>query len=156
MSSKSEYQLRKESPFPLCTVDIIIEVDKKVALIERKYPPLGWALPGGFVEKGETLEQAAMREAKEETGLDIEALEQFRAYSDPRRDSRFHTISVVFTAKAQGESKAGSDAKNIKLFALTDLPENMAFDHRKIMDDFISRVGKNTPASGGNTGAGLS
>ena len=95
MNSKSSFQLRKDSPFPQCTVDIIIEIDKKIVLIKRKYPPFGWAIPGGFVEKGETLENAAAREAKEETGLDLKNLKQFHAYSNPERDSRFHTISVA-------------------------------------------------------------
>lgn len=134
MSSK--FQQRKDSPFPLCTVDIIIEVDKKIVLIERKYPPSGWALPGGFVEKGESLEEAAVREAKEETGLDLTDLRQFHSYSDPKRDSRFHTISTVFTAVAAGNPQADTDARNAALFTLDKLPENLAFDHSRILKDY--------------------
>ncbi|MFH1415115.1 MAG: NUDIX hydrolase [Elusimicrobiota bacterium] len=126
-----------DAPFPPCTVDIIIEIGGKIALIERKYPPFGWALPGGFVEKGESLEDTALREAKEETGLVLESLEQFHAYSDPDRDPRFPSISVVFTAKSSGEPVSDSDAAGVKLFPVDELPEKMAFDHIEILQDFI-------------------
>ncbi len=126
----------KDSPFPLCTVDIIIEVDKKIVLIKRKYPPLGWAIPGGFVEKGESLEKAALREAKEETGLDLKNLKQFHAYSDPERDPRFHTISVVFYANGEGKPEADTDAEELAMFEPGKLPENLVFDHTKILKDY--------------------
>ncbi|HDM79497.1 MAG TPA: NUDIX hydrolase [Deltaproteobacteria bacterium] len=123
---------------PLLTVDIIIELpNNRVVLIERKNPPHGWALPGGFVDYGESLENAAAREAKEETSLEIFDLEQFRAYSDPDRDPRHHTVTVVFVAKAAGEPVAGDDAKNVRVFDLGHLPQNMAFDHGKILADYM-------------------
>ncbi len=96
---------------PIPTVDIIIEIENAgIVLIKRKNPPHGWAIPGGFVDYGESLEEAAAREAKEETNLEVEDLRQFRAYSDPNRDPRFHTISMVFIAKAKGKPEARDDA----------------------------------------------
>lgn len=124
--------------YPLLTVDIIIEYDDGIVLIERKNPPPGWALPGGFVEYGETVEAAALREAKEETGLDLVGLEQFRVYSDPARDPRGHTVSVVFCARGKGTMKAATDAKAVKIFSRENLPEQIAFDHRKIISDYFS------------------
>ncbi len=127
-----------KNPFP--TVDIIIETDGgKIVLIRRKNPPYGWALPGGFVDYGESLESAAIREAKEETSLDIELLYQLGAYSDPGRDPRFHTITVVFVAKAKGGAppKAADDAQELRLFDPQDLPEQLAFDHKKILQDYL-------------------
>ena len=120
---------------PVLTVDIIIEIDKKIVLIKRKNPPHGWALPGGFVDYGESCEAAAMREAKEETNLDIEDLRQFRTYSDPDRDARMHTASTVFIAKASNTPKAGDDAAKAELFSLDTLPP-LAFDHGKILEDY--------------------
>jgi 8-oxo-dGTP diphosphatase len=120
---------------PVPTVDIIIEIDSRIVLIERANPPYGWALPGGFVDYGESFETAAMREAKEETGLTVENLEQFRTYSDPKRDARMHTASTVFTATATGVPIAGDDAKNAGLFTRQDLPE-LAFDHARILNDY--------------------
>lgn len=131
--------MRKESPFPLCTVDIIIKIGKKIVLIKRKYPPKGWALPGGFVEKGESVEQAAQREAKEETGLELRNLEQFRVYSNPGRDPRFHTISVVFTADGKGKPGSATDARDLALFNPEDLPRKITFDHKKIIKDYLNR-----------------
>ncbi len=123
---------------PIPTVDIIIESNGGIILIKRKNPPEGWALPGGFVDYGETLEDAAVREAKEETGLDIELIRQFHTYSDPKRDPRHHTITTVFIAKAKGKPKAGDDAKEIGIFNKDNLPAQIAFDHRDIIQDYFS------------------
>ena len=126
---------------PVPTVDVIIELDGSgIVLIRRKNPPYGWALPGGFVDYGESLEEAAMREAKEETSLDVTLLDQFHTYSDPKRDPRRHTITTVYMARARGTPKAADDAAAIGIFRKDDLPEEMAFDHREILRDyFISR-----------------
>ncbi len=121
------------NPFP--TVDIIIRQGEKIVLIERKNDPKGWALPGGFVDYGESLEQAAQREALEETGLVLTDLRQFRAYSEPDRDPRRHNISLVFTAGGSGELRGGDDAATARLFALDDLPE-LCFDHARILADY--------------------
>lgn len=107
---------------PIPTVDIIIEVGEKIVLIKRKNPPHGWALPGGFVEWGESLEEAALREAEEETGLKIKLVCQFYTYSSPNRDPRFHAISTVYVARAEGVPQAGDDASGIGLFARETLP----------------------------------
>lgn len=128
-----------KNPFP--TVDIIIEIEREdgrtgIVLIERKYPPHGWALPGGFVEYGESLEETAVREAKEETSLDIRLVEQFYTYSDPGRDPRFHTISTVYIATAQGQPRAHDDARNIGVFTDADRPRPLAFDHDRILQDY--------------------
>jgi 8-oxo-dGTP diphosphatase len=122
---------------PVPTVDIIIEYKGGIVLIERKNYPFGWAIPGGFVEYGESCEETAIREAKEETGLDIEDLRQFKTYSNPERDPRIHTISTVFIAKGKGELKSGDDAKNAKIFNKENLPENIAFDHRDILKEYF-------------------
>jgi ADP-ribose pyrophosphatase YjhB (NUDIX family) len=119
------------------TVDCIIDINTKIVLIERKNPPYGWALPGGFVDEGETVEDAVIREMKEETNLNLENLQQFHVYSDPLRDPRGHTVSVVFTAIGVGEPKAQDDAKEIGLFTSDTLPEDIAFDHRKILSDYF-------------------
>jgi ADP-ribose pyrophosphatase YjhB (NUDIX family) len=124
---------------PVPAVDLIIEIEGKgLVLIERRNPPPGWALPGGFVEVGETLEQAAVREAKEETCLDVELLGQFHTYSDPKRDPRMHCISTVFVARATGAPRAEDDAKSVALYPKDQLPAVLAFDHRKILEDFLS------------------
>ena len=120
-------------------MDIIIRMGEEVVLVERKYAPSGWAIPGGFVEYGETVEEAARREAKEETALDLEDLRQFHTYSDPSRDPRGHTVSVVFTALGVGTPCAASDARAIGLFTRTTLPEQIAFDHRAILADYFTR-----------------
>ena len=123
---------------PLLTVDIIIEVTGKgIILIERKNPPFGWAIPGGFVDYGETLEAAAIREAREETGMELVDLKQFHAYSDPKRDPRAHTVTVVFTAAGRGVPQAADDAKNLQIFPLDRLPQNLAFDHALILSDYF-------------------
>ncbi|MCK4352169.1 NUDIX hydrolase [candidate division WOR-3 bacterium] len=122
------------------TVDIIIEYRDGIILIDRKNPPYGWAIPGGFVEYGESVEDAAIREAKEETSLDVEKLTQFHVYSAPDRDPRGHTIAVVFTAKGKGIQKACSDAKGIGIFTKNTFPHNIVFDHREILDDYFKRL----------------
>ncbi|PSO47697.1 MAG: NUDIX hydrolase [Cyanobacteria bacterium SW_9_44_58] len=125
---------------PVPTVDIIIELrdraHRPIILIERKNPPLGWALPGGFVDYGESVETAAKREAYEETSLDVELMEQFQVYSDPQRDARKHTLSIVFLAAAVGTPQAADDAKNLRVFSLWELPENLCFDHHQILTDY--------------------
>jgi len=124
---------------PLPTVDIIIEYEGGVVLIERKNPPYGWAIPGGFVDYGESLEAAALREAREETSLDVELARQFHTYSDPKRDPRHHTIATVYIAKGKGTLRADDDARNAGVFTKEKLPETMAFDHRQILEDYFSR-----------------
>jgi ADP-ribose pyrophosphatase YjhB (NUDIX family) len=132
---------------PLLTVDIIIEMGAGgIVLIERKNPPAGWALPGGFVDYGETLEEAACREAREETGLFLENLRQFRAYSDPRRDPRHHTVTVVFVASARGTPQAADDARKLGVFPAQGLPTPIAFDHAVILADYVAtRTGEKCP-----------
>jgi O-acetyl-ADP-ribose deacetylase (regulator of RNase III)/ADP-ribose pyrophosphatase YjhB (NUDIX family) len=122
---------------PFATVDTIIDINGAIVLIKRTHPPYGWAIPGGFVDYGESLEDAAKREALEETSLKVDDVKQFHTYSDPKRDPRFHTISTVFSATATGIPKADSDAADAKLFRENELPEHMAFDHRQILDDYF-------------------
>jgi 8-oxo-dGTP diphosphatase len=122
---------------PAPTVDIIIEYEGGVVLIKRKNPPYGWAIPGGFVEYGESLEEAAVREAGEETGLRVKLLRQFHTYSDPRRDPRQHTISTVFIAEGSGVLNASDDAAEAGVFAEDALPAGMAFDHGEILEDYF-------------------
>lgn len=122
---------------PLVTVDIIIEINGGIVLIERSITPYGWALPGGFVDYGESLESSAIREAKEETSLDIKIEEQFHTYSDPDRDPRHHTVTTVFIAKGGGSPKAADDAKNLSIFNETNLPYPIVFDHGKIISDYF-------------------
>ncbi|MEI6444097.1 MAG: NUDIX hydrolase [Nostocales cyanobacterium ELA583] len=125
---------------PAPTVDIIIELidrpQRPIILIERHNEPLGWALPGGFVDYGESVEKAAIREAEEEIGLKIELIEQLLVYSDPTRDPRKHTISIVFLATATGEPLAGDDAKNMGIFEPWCVPGNLCFDHDRILRDY--------------------
>jgi len=123
---------------PLPTVDLIIEYNKGIILIKRRNPPEGWALPGGFVDCGESLEDAAVREAKEETGLDVDLLRQFHTYSAPDRDPRHHTITTVYIARAEGKAVAGDDAKEIGVFGKDMLPGQIAFDHREIINDYYT------------------
>ncbi len=133
------------NPFP--TVDIIIEVEGGFILIERKNKPLGLALPGGFVDYGETLEQAAVREAKEETSLSVGNLRLLGCYSDPSRDPRHHTISTVFVADGWGTPQASDDAVGISVVPMNVLPENLCFDHGKILKDYFhwKRMGSSEP-----------
>jgi len=125
---------------PVPTVDIIIELidrpHRPIILIERKNEPFGWAIPGGFVDYDESVETAAVREAAEEVSLQVELIEQFQVYSDPNRDPRKHTLSVVFLATAKGEPQAADDAKTIGIFQAWDVPANLCFDHDKILRDY--------------------
>jgi ADP-ribose pyrophosphatase YjhB (NUDIX family) len=119
-------------------VDIIIRYMDGILLIKRRNPPFGWALPGGFVDYGESLEEAAVREAREETGLAVTLLGQFHTYSDPSRDPRQHTISTVFCAEASGKADAGDDAADLGIFREGNLPDTMAFDHKQILNDYFT------------------
>jgi ADP-ribose pyrophosphatase YjhB (NUDIX family) len=122
---------------PLLTVDAIVTIPGQgVVLIQRRNPPPGWALPGGFVDYGESLEEAVRREILEETGLELERLAQFKAYSDPRRDSRHHTVTVVFTGDGIGLPRAADDAERVAVFPLDRLPSPLAFDHAEILTDY--------------------
>ena len=123
---------------PLITVDALIEIDGGIILIKRKNPPYGWAIPGGFVDYGETLEEAVVREAKEETCLDINIIRQFHTYSDPGRDPRHHTVTTMFIANATGTPRADDDAQDIGIFTRDTLPEDMAFDHRQVLEDYFN------------------
>jgi 8-oxo-dGTP diphosphatase len=125
---------------PLPTVDVIIRLDRKIVLIKRTNEPIGWALPGGFVDYGESLEEAIIRETAEETGLKLQNLEQFRAYSDPMRDPRQHNISFVFSADGFGSLKPGDDASHTELFSLNELPSPLCFDHGQILADYIKSL----------------
>lgn len=131
----------KEIKYPKLAVDVIINYQGRVVLVKRKNPPYGWALPGGYVEYGETVEEAARREVKEETGLTLTSLQQFHVYSHPSRDPRGHTVSVVFTADGFGKLIAGDDAQEIGLFELNNLPLDLAFDHREILEDYKKHIG---------------
>lgn len=131
---------------PVPTVDVIIETAGGIVLIERRNPPLGWALPGGFVDYGESYEHAAVREAKEETGLDVTLVEQFHTYSDPSRDPRQHTASTVFIAEADGKPEGGDDAARAEVFFEDDLP-SLVFDHAKILADYFRYKSRKTKRS---------
>jgi 8-oxo-dGTP diphosphatase len=134
-----EYVATKLSAGPYVTVDAIIELPEGVVIIQRSNPPFGWALPGGFVDYGESLEEAVKREAKEETHLDLTAIRQFHTYSNPQRDPRFHTIGTVFIAKAKGRPKAGDDAAGLKVIKPSEIEKmDFAFDHKKILQDYLN------------------
>ncbi|ACO04312.1 MAG TPA: NUDIX hydrolase [Persephonella sp.] len=131
---------------PFVAVDGIIQLFdsedrfRGIVLIERKNPPLGLAIPGGFVDVGERVEDALIREMKEETDLDVEIVRLLGVYSDPDRDPRFHTVSITYVCKAYGEPKAQSDAKDVKIFRLEDIPfDKLVFDHAKILKDYLLR-----------------
>lgn len=125
---------------PAPTVDILIELvdrpHRPLVLIERRYPPHGWAIPGGFVDYGESVEAAACREAREETSLAVTLVEQFGVYSDPERDARQHTLSIVFIATACGTPVAADDAKALGIFSPAELPATLCFDHGRILQDY--------------------
>ncbi len=137
---KCGYAWRRRNP--LLTVDVIIDLGDQqrhsIVLVKRKNPPRGWALPGGFVDYGETVEEAAMREAFEETGLKVDLKRQFHTYSDPGRDPRGHMVSVVFVATASGNPSGGDDAAEAQAFRPDELPEDIVFDHRQIIEDYLS------------------
>jgi 8-oxo-dGTP diphosphatase len=132
-----------EPKTPYLAVDGVVrlwegERFKGIVLVERRYEPLGYALPGGFVEVGETVEKAVLREVKEETGLDAQIVKLLGVYSEPNRDPRFHVVSVVFVLDAYGEPKGGDDAKKAVVFPLEDLPfDKIVFDHAKILKDYL-------------------
>jgi 8-oxo-dGTP diphosphatase len=121
---------------PALTVDLVIETAGGIVLVRRAHEPQGWALPGGFVDTGETVEEAAVREAREETALDVTLVEQLAVYSDPARDPRRHTASVVFIARADGEPRGGDDAAEARVVALDALPSPLCFDHGRILRDY--------------------
>jgi len=122
---------------PVPTVDIIIEIGEEIVLIRRKHPPPGWAIPGGFIDAGERAEEAAVREALEETGLSVTLTALLGVYSDPARDTRRHTISTVYVATAEGTPSGGDDASEAGLFAENTLPAPLAFDHASILADYF-------------------
>ena len=123
---------------PKPTVDVIIECRDGIVLIERANPPFGWALPGGFVDEWEKVEDAARREAMEETGLTVRLETLLYVYSDPKRDPRQHTITVAFIGQADGEPSAGDDAKNAQVFPVEQLPSPLVFDHQRIVEDYLN------------------
>ncbi len=125
---------------PHVAADVIIRYQGGIVLIERKNEPAGWAIPGGFVELGESVEQAAVREAREETSLDVVLTELFHVYSKPGRDPRFQTVSVVFIGTGTGTLKGMDDARRADVFSADNLPAQLAFDHRKILEDYYRYV----------------
>ncbi len=138
-----DHILYKLSEGPYVTVDAIIELKSGIILIERSNPPYGWALPGGFVDYGESLEEAVVREAKEETGVDFIDIKQFHTYSKPGRDPRFHTISTVFVGEGKGKPKFGDDAKGLKIVSFDELMKlEYAFDHKNVIRDYLESKAK--------------
>ncbi len=132
-------ELFKQKTAPLLTVDIIIRYKGGIILVDRAHEPFGLGIPGGFVNYGETVESAAIREAKEETNLDITIDRQFHVYSDPKRDPRgMHSVTLVIVADGKGELKAGDDAKDAEVFSLDKPLPKLAFDHARILKDYIN------------------
>lgn len=133
--------VRMRPQTPLLTVDIIIELadrlDRPIVLIERRNPPPGWALPGGFVDVGERLSAAAVREAREETSLNVQIKALLGCYSDPARDPRGHTVSAVYVAEATGEPRAADDARAVRICSPEAPPAPLAFDHAVILADYL-------------------
>ncbi|PIZ50606.1 DNA mismatch repair protein MutT [Candidatus Woesearchaeota archaeon CG_4_10_14_0_2_um_filter_33_13] len=128
--------MKYDNPIP--TVDLVIEYEDGIVIIERAGTPKGYALPGGHVDYGESTETAAIREAKEETNLDVSNLKLIGVFSDPLRDSRGHRMSIAYSAKGMGELKRGSDAKTVQVYSLDQIPK-LAFDH----DDILMRYKQN-------------
>lgn len=126
------------NPYP--TVDVVVETDAGLVLIERRNEPRGWALPGGFVDYGERLEDAAVREVREETGLDVELTSLLGVYSAPDRDPRQHNVSVVFVGRARGEPRGGDDAARARAFPVDALPSPLCFDHALVLEDYARFV----------------
>ncbi len=139
---------------PALAADIIIELTdysgRPIVLIERAFPPYGWAIPGGFVDVGEMVEAAAVREAKEEVSLDVKLISLLGIYSDPSRDHRGHTVTACYVAEAAGKPMAADDAKSCKIFSMDDLPELLAFDHAQVLEDYLRfrETGQVTPLRG--------
>lgn len=139
---------------PALAADIIIELidypGRPIVLIERAFPPYGWAIPGGFVDIGERIETAAVREAKEEVCLDVRLIALLGIYSDPSRDHRGHTVTACYVAEASGKPIAADDAKNCQVFDIDKLPELLAFDHAQVLDDYLNfrETAKVTPLRG--------
>ncbi|MFA5114532.1 MAG: NUDIX hydrolase [Candidatus Omnitrophota bacterium] len=140
-----DYVTHKLVAGPFLTVDAIIEVEETgkepgIIIIQRSNPPFGWAIPGGFVDYGESLEDAVKREAKEETGMELTDIRQLHTYSDPSRDPRFHTVCTVFIAKGKGKPRAGDDAAGLKVIKLSEIKKfNFAFDHGGILRDYLKK-----------------
>jgi ADP-ribose pyrophosphatase YjhB (NUDIX family) len=137
-----KHMFTKLSQGPFLTVDGIVEYRGGIVLIERSNPPFGWAIPGGFVDYGESIEQAVAREIKEETSLIFTGFKLLGVYSDPKRDPRFHTVTAVFYGKGSGALRADSDAKAAKIFSCNNLPSDMAFDHRAVLADYCLKRAK--------------
>ena len=132
---------------PYLTTDGIVEIFNEanefqgITIIQRKYEPIGYALPGGFVDVGESVEDAVVREMREEISLDVEIEHLLGVYSDPTRDKRFHTVSVVYVCRAYGEPQGADDAKEAKVYTLDEVPlQELVFDHQKILQDYLKRT----------------
>lgn len=148
---------RYRNPAP--TVDLIIEIEDGrgrpgIVLIKRKNPPFGWALPGGFVDYGESCEDAAVREAREETGLRVRLIEQLHTYSAPDRDPRKHTITTAFIARAKGVPKGQDDAREAAVFTRRNLPKPLAFDHEQILSDYFKSLKQRSRSAAGRMAKG--
>lgn len=123
---------------PSLAVDVIVRIDRRILLIERRNEPTGWAIPGGFVEKGETVETAARREIREELSVELEELRRWKVFSDPERDPREHVVSVCFKARGTGQPRAGTDAANARAFSSHKPWPELVFDHRTILEDYVT------------------